>query len=189
MSDGITTRIEGLADLKLAVEALKQDMRKRVVRGALRDAARPIVNRAKQRAPVLKTPSRYRTPGLLKRSIKVFSSKRYNGRDGTLGVFVAVRASKAKLRASGGRGAKNPNDPFYWFWQEFGFTAVGRRRVGGGRFTRPGRLEARVKGGSARRIPGLRFMRDGFEGGKGEALSVFQARIKTRIDQANQRKP
>jgi HK97 gp10 family phage protein len=187
MSDGLTTRIEGLADLKITVEALKQDLRKRVVRGALRDAARPIVNAARVRAPVLKTPARFRTPGLLKRSIKVFSSKQFSGRNGTLGVYVAVRGSKAKLRASGGKGAKNPNDPYYWYWQEFGFTAVGRRKVGGGRFTRPGRLAARISAG-APVILGKHFMQRGFDSGKQQAVTIFTAKLKTRIDQANQRK-
>jgi len=187
MADGVTVRIEGLRELRLAVNDLRDDLKRGVIRGALREAARPIVRSAQANAPVLKKPSRYRTPGLLKRSIKVYNSKRENGRNGTLGVFIAVRGNKKTLRATGGKGAKNPNDPFYWVFQEFGFTAVGRRRIGGGRLSRPGRLKARLRAGTARKIPGKRFMTNAFNSSSREALAIFQGRMKRRIEQANRR--
>lgn len=187
MADGIVTRIEGLADLKIAIEALKSDLRKRVVRGALRDAARPMVRQARTDAPVLKSTAKYRTPGLLKRSIKIFGSKRQNGRDGTIGIYIAVRGNK-KLIAAGGKGWKNPNDPFYWWWQEFGFTAVGRKKIGGGARHREGRIAERVRGGTARKIPGKKFMTNAFESMKGAAVEIFEQRIAHHIEKANRRK-
>lgn len=188
MADGITTRIEGLGDLKIAIEALKTDLRKRVVRGALRDAAKPMLNHARANAPSLQRNARYRTPGLLKRSIKVFASRQFNGRDGTLGVYIAVRGNRKALRASGGRGAKNPNDPFYWWWQEFGFTAVGRRAIRGGQRNRSLRRAERIQQGSGRKIPGKHFLSNAFRFTSGIAVTIFQARIKTRIDEANRRR-
>lgn len=191
MSDGLTTRTEGLADLKIAVEALKQDLRKRVVRGALRDAAKPMVAHARANAPSLKSTSRFRTPGLLKRSIKVFNSKQFSGRNGTLGVYIAVRGNKKLVRAGrrAGPGSKNLNDPYYWFWQEFGFTAVGRHgKIRGWRRNRETRIAERVRVGTARRIPGKHFMTNAFRFTSNAALTIFQAKMKARIDQANARK-
>jgi HK97 gp10 family phage protein len=60
----------------------------------------------------LKAP--YRKPGTVKQAIRVRTSKA-DRRAGDVGVFVNVRPAKA-----GQRGAKNPNDPFYWRWLEFG---------------------------------------------------------------------
>lgn len=182
MADGITTRIEGLADLKIAIEALKTDLRKRVVRGALRDGARPMVRAARTNAPTLKSETRYRTPGILKRSIKTFSSKQQNRQNGTIGIYIAVRGQKKFIkaaRAAGGSGGKNPFDPFYWWWQEFGYTATGRRRTS----TRPGR---RYTG--ARKIPAKHFMTRAFEQHKNNAVNIFQQRVATHIDRANRRK-
>ena len=59
MADEI--KVEGLADLKAAVEELTADLRKKVIVGALRDAAKPIVAAAKAAVPVLQTPSPYRS--------------------------------------------------------------------------------------------------------------------------------
>ena len=121
--------IEGLADAKAALESLSRDMRLKVVRGALRAAARPIVRQAKANAPVL--------TGLVRKRIGTFSSKIKRGRDGELGVFIKPRSSAAA------RKAKNKAlDPYYYRFQEAGFHAVGTRRVNGGRTNRPANLKA-----------------------------------------------
>lgn len=165
-------RVKGLADAKAAIEALTKDLRLRVARGALRDAARPIVNAAKTNAPV-------RT-GLVKKRIGVSASKIKRGKTGEIGVYIRPRATalvrKTKLRAQ---------DPWYYRFQEAGFHAVGRRRVGGGRRARAGRLKA----SGARFIPGKAFLGRAFEAQQRAALEIFQKAIKKRIDQANQRKP
>ena len=149
--------IEGLADLKLAVKDLSATLKKRVIRAALRDAARPIQKAAVANAPVLKTSHPYRLPGTLKKSIITKASKHFNGRNGEIGVYIAVR----KRKGLGGKAsARNPFDPFYWRFQEFG-----------------------TKHHAAKR-----FMTRAFDANARGAIQIFQARVKTHIDRANRRR-
>ena len=115
---GDVVRIEGLDNLKRKLAEVPKAMRKRVLRNALAAGAREVRDVAKRNAPVmtlgtsLKAP--YRKPGTVKQAIRVRTSKA-DRRAGDVGVFVNVRPAKA-----GQRGAKNPNDPFYWRFLEFG---------------------------------------------------------------------
>ena len=115
---GEVVRIEGLDNLKRKLSEVPKAMRKRVLRNALAAGAREVRDVAKRNAPVLtlgtslKAP--YRKPGTVKQAIRVRTSKA-DRRAGDVGVFVNVRPAKA-----GQRGAKNPNDPFYWRFLEFG---------------------------------------------------------------------
>jgi HK97 gp10 family phage protein len=163
--------IEGLADAKRAIEELTKDMRGKVVRGALREAARPIVRQARSNAPVL--------TGLVKKRITVASSRLYRGKGGVIGVYIRPSATKLarKLKLTS-------QDPYYYRWQEAGFHAVGTRRVAGGRRNRVDRL--RTSG--ARFIEGKKFMGRAFESRQREAVTIFSDAIKRRIDLANRRK-
>ncbi len=163
--------VEGLADAKRALEELSRDLRRKVVRAALRDAARPIVAQARANAPV-------RT-GLVKRRIGVASSKLKRGQGGEIGVYIRPRASSLARRTK-----NRAQDPWYYRFQEAGFHAVGSRRVGGSRNNRADRL----KQSGARFIPGKAFLGRAFQSEQRNALAIFQTAIKKRIDQANQRK-
>lgn len=150
-------QIEGLADLKLAIKDLAADLKKKVIRGALRDAAKPIQKQAVATAPVLKKDATYRLPGTLKKSILTKASKRFKGQDGEIGVFI----SASKRKALGGkRSARNPFDPFYWRFLEFGTV---KQRA-------------------------LRFLTNAFNANSSQSIRIFQDRVKTRIDKANKRK-
>lgn len=152
-----TVKIEGLDDLNRAIAELTQDLKRKVVRGALRDAAKPIQRAAVANAPTLQSPATYRLPGTLKRSILVKASRQANGRDGNIGVYIAVR----KRKGLGGKaGARNPFDPFYWRFLEFG----------------------------TKHISAQRFMTRAFDANSGAAIDIFKARLKARIDKANTRK-
>ena len=115
---GDSVRIHGLDEFKRKLSEVPKAMRKRVLRNALAAGAREVRDVAKRNAPVLtlgtslKAP--YRKPGTVKQAIRVRTSKA-DRRAGDVGVFVNVRPAKA-----GQRGAKNPNDPFYWRFLEFG---------------------------------------------------------------------
>lgn len=186
--------VHGIADAKRALDELTKDLRRRVIRGALLAAAKPIVQAAKANAPV-KT-------GLVRRSIGAFTSKIKNGRNGEYGVYIKPRAGRVA------RKTKNKAlDPFYYRFQEVGFRAVGGRRVTGGlrrkallsyspeyrekllrlsswsgpekrRLTRP---EPRYKVGSA-------FLGRAFASQKEAAVKAFIEEVKKRIDLANRRK-
>ena len=121
----IEVKLKGLPDLKQELAALVPKLRKRALRNALAAAAREVQREARAATPVLSTSSLavrkgYRTPGLVRKSISVRTSKLAR-RAGDVGVYVNVRPAKA-----GARGARNPLDPFYWRFIEFG-TAAGTR--------------------------------------------------------------
>ena len=115
---GEVVRIEGLDNLKRKLAEVPKAMRKRVLRNALAAGAREVRDAAKRSAPVMTLGTSlnapYRKPGTVKQAIRVRTSKA-DRRAGDVGVFVNVRPAK-----SGQRGAKNPNDPFYWRFLEFG---------------------------------------------------------------------
>jgi len=120
-----TQQIKGFDDLAAKLRAIVPAMRKRVLRNALAAGGRIVRDAAKAGAPVLQGSAPYRTPGLLKKSIVVRTSKR-DRRAGDVGVFVNVKPApgakyknKVQVRASQ-RGAKSKTDPFYWRFVNFG---------------------------------------------------------------------
>lgn len=108
--------VKGLAELKRKFEEIPKALRRRVIRNALSAGARLVRDEAKRNAPVMlsDTKAPYRKPGTVKSAIKVRTSK-LDTRAGNVGVFVNVKPANM-----GQRGAKNPRDPFYWRWLEFG---------------------------------------------------------------------
>lgn len=139
---GEMVRIEGLDNLKRKLAEVPKAMRKRVLRNALAAGAREVRDVAKRNAPVLTLGTSlnapYRKPGTVKQAIRVRTSKA-DRRAGDVGVFVNVVPLKGNTYKTvttksffGGnvkrrvlvkkseRGAKNPNDPFYWRFLEFG---------------------------------------------------------------------
>ena len=128
--DGITAKVRGLPDLKAALLAIPRELRRRALRTALAAGARAVRDEAKRRAPVLKTSTYFgssairrgtRKPGTLQKAIVVRTSKLAR-RAGNVGVFVNVKPAKG-----GNRGAKSPNDPYYWRWQELAGEAQAAR--------------------------------------------------------------
>lgn len=112
--DGITAKVVGIPDLRRALLSIPRKLRRRALRNALAAGARVVQSAARTFTPVLRVPSPYRTPGLVKKAISVRTSK-IATRRGDVGVFVNVRPAK-----KGFRGAKSRTDPFYWKFIEFG---------------------------------------------------------------------
>lgn len=142
MADGFTTSVQGIPDLKEALQGIVPKLRVRALRNALAAGMRLVQRKAITEAPALPVTALavrkgYRTPGLLKKRMSVRSSK-VARRAGDVGVFVNVRPAKGATfktttyrlaglvtrtrRQTGAsqRGAKNPNDPYYWKFVEFG---------------------------------------------------------------------
>jgi HK97 gp10 family phage protein len=128
---GIQVRVEGIADFVAALREIPRELRRKALLEALRAGGRIVRDEARRRAPVMRLSTHsgaaafrrgIRTPGLLRKSISVRTSK-VARRAGDVGVFVNVRPA-----ATGNRGARSPRDPYYWRWQEFGF----RARAGAG---------------------------------------------------------
>ena len=122
---GEVVRIEGLDELKRKLAEIPRAMRKRVLRNALAAGAREVRDVAKRNAPVMtlgtSLSAPYRKPGTVRQAIRVRTSKA-DRRAGDVGVFVNVKPAKA-----GQRGARSPNDPFYWRFLEFGTRKMAAR--------------------------------------------------------------
>lgn len=112
----VKATVHGVKEMGEALRGLTDSLRKRVLRNALAEGGRIVRDEARRRAPVLQPTMRapYRKPGTVRRAISVRTSK-IARRRGDVGVFVNVRPAKGAQR-----GAKSPNDPFYWRWLEFG---------------------------------------------------------------------
>ena len=113
MADGLQVKVTGIPDLREALSSLVPKLRVRALRNALAAGARVVQGAARAATPVLSPASLavrkgYRKPGTVRKAISVRTSK-LDRRAGNVGVFVNVRPAK-----QGNRGAKNPNDPFYW---------------------------------------------------------------------------
>lgn len=173
-------KIDGLEDVRQALINTPVDLRKKVMYRLLRKAAAPIVRAAKANAPVAARRTARVIPGLLKRTLGVRRSKIKKPARGDFGVFITaitppgIKRLKGRARKAGLRGP-NFGDPFYHRFQEAGFHAVGRRRVGGGMRTRAARLEA----SGARRIPGKQYLGRAYESQRRAAVALFQRDLVT----------
>lgn len=131
----IESKVTGLPDLRAQLKAFPVKLRNQALRQPLAAGARVVRNEARRLTPVLDgndsaVRAGRRKPGTLRDAITVRTSKRER-KLGNVGVFVNVRPAPKSQR-----GAKSPNDPFYWRWVEFGrqaraaATRVGRPRLG-----------------------------------------------------------
>ena len=147
-----SVKVHGLQELSQTLMKLPAELEKRVIMGALRAAAQTIRKEAIVRAPVLQIPDPRRRAGTLKKNISV---RRVKGETAVyVGVFGASRKKIAAFKASGGgKGANNPDDPYYWRWVEFG----------------------------TKFQPARPFLRPAFEAKKYEALRKFEEYMKKRL--------
>lgn len=182
MAEAVQIAVLGVGDLEKALNDLASDMRKKVVLAALRDAARPVLQAAKQLAPELKEPDPRRVKGTLKRNIRTITSKKYKGQNGLLGVYISVSASRKDRK-----NAPVTGDPYYWRWVEGGHKIVSRsRRVGtkGGKARNAVTLRARRRAVAGEVKPSP-FLAPAFATKGDAALKVFERRIVARIAKAN----
>lgn len=118
MSDGVTVTVIGIADYTAILRDIPHRLRRKAILNALKAGARVVQKAARDATPImsqaeaLKAP--YRKPGTVRGAISVRTSSAATA-VGDVGVFVNVRPAKG-----GNVGAKNPNDPFYWRFLEFG---------------------------------------------------------------------
>lgn len=180
----ISAKVQGIPDLKDALASLVPKLRVRALRNALAAGARLVQKQARSKTPVIRASALavrkgYRKPRTVERAISVRTSKLAK-RAGNVGVFVNVRPAK-----KGNRGGKNPNDPFYWRWINWGWNpAKASDGVGlaGVRFRR--KLN---KMGATKRQPGARFLEAG-AAKLGEALQIFVKVIGPQIERLNKPK-
>lgn len=180
MADENRIRVSGIPDLRAALASMPDKLRRQALRNALAAGARLVRDAAKRAAPVLERGSRFRRPGTVRDAISVRTSKQ-NRRAGDVGVFVNVRPAKA-----GQRGARKPGDPFYWRWQEFGWTpATGPRKGRGAAAARALRRKSRAAGGGSQ-IKGSGFLKRAADV-LPQALQRFVAVIGPQIERLNKK--
>lgn len=134
---------------------------RRMLNAALMAGARLIADDAERRAPVLQQPDPRRRPGTVRRNIRARPVRATPGNTATVIVGVRRISGKALVafktaqfaRGRRGRGADNPNDPFYWRFLEFGTSKMAARP----------------------------FMRPAFAARRGEALDLFRRRLSQRL--------
>lgn len=128
----MAVEVKGLDELKRKFAEIPKAMRSRVLRNALSAGARLVRDEAKRNAPLLQNIMKapHRTRGTVKAAIRVRNSKA-DRRDGNVGVFVNVKPLKRG-------GAKNPRDPYYWRWLEFGWKTTKGRKIAGKEFMQKG---------------------------------------------------
>jgi hypothetical protein len=183
----IEAQTVGLPDFVSALKELPARLRRRALGAAWRKAGRVVRDEARRRAPVLSasTPSGasairrgIRKPGTLRKAISLRTSKR-DRKLGDVGVFVNVRPAP-----KGSRGAKNPNDPFYWRWVEFGraIRTKGERVT----YTSRGKLKTRRVTRNSGGIPPVEFLQ-GSARMFPTALAIFTREIAPAIQKLNVR--
>lgn len=184
MPDSIIVRLEGVDELKRALADVPKRIRKSALKSALRKAGNVIRDAARAGAPVLQGPARHRKPGTIKRNIVVRPSK-VSSRAGNLGVFVGVKPLRGSAQKKHGKaGAKNPNDPYYWWWQEFGWV-TGGGRIHGGKRVRALMRQRRLAAGTARRIPGKHFLTNAAKQKGQDAIATFMREAVPAINRLN----
>lgn len=167
------TRVEGFAELERRLSTLTPAMQRNVLRGALRQAAKPIADAARAAAPTYSGPPRKdRAPGTLRAAIRVGSPRQ--GRDGVVSVSVGVKRTTAAQRL---RGAA---DAFYARWVELGHLIVARR--GKGLSSRTARRVAAAFAG--KRVPPRPFLAPALEATAARAVQVLGDEVRRRLPEA-----
>ena len=176
------TQIKGLEELKKALADLPGTIQRRAVRSGLNAASRFVRDKARAAAPV-------RT-GAIKRNIQAKMGKI---RGNSISAFIGVEAGPVPAPGADGRvtfknrrGAtksrkltareKRGDDPYYYKFQEKGFTAVGRRKA------RSGASKRRGGDTEGTKVPGKWFLRGAMENNTEAAVNAFVKAAKERIE-------
>ena len=171
----IHTEVKGLTQLRDALLGFPKEINQKIQQSALLAGARLIRDKARDLAPVLKAPSKYRLAGVLKKNIRMARSKPRPGMTATVVIGVrklsksTVRKVQKAAREQGKKikGADIIGNPFYWRFMEFGYTDRG------GTFHGP-------HGGKG-------FLRPAMEGNKNEAIRLTVEATADQIERVARR--
>jgi len=161
--------VKGFKELNKELKNLPLKLRKKSLKRAVSAGARIVKKEAKRRAP--------KRTGVLRRSISIRSSRDKSNKDSVrYSVFV-----KAGKKRSKGQIAKN-QDAFYWYFQEFGYRAAGRKK------TKQSKRQRNKSLKGARKIPAVRFLRKSLPAKSTKVISVVRETLKKEIRQYDVRR-
>lgn len=125
----LSVKVTGLKELGQALENLGRKTKNKLGAKAMRRGGVIIRDQARANAPLLKEKVPHRKRGTLKKAI--ITNTKVN-KSGNVRTKIYVRKLKnekiEEFKASSGKsGAKNPNDPYYWRFVEFGTSKMPAR--------------------------------------------------------------
>ncbi|HIH5871648.1 TPA: HK97-gp10 family putative phage morphogenesis protein [Proteus mirabilis] len=149
-------KISGLPEIQRKMQDVARKVRKRSARKAMNAGASTLKKEIKNRVPILKEEVPHRRKGTIKRNIRSKTKVRRNGQIKTRIWVKSLPGKKitAFKQATGKNAALNPNDPFYWWFVEFGTS----------------------------KMPAQPFMRPGFEAKKETTAKVIVQTLKEEIE-------
>lgn len=130
-----SVRISGLSELSQQMRELGGKVSGRIARRAMNNGAGVLKTEIKQRVPVLEKTTPRRRRGTVKRNIRSKTKIQRNGQVRTRIWVKSLPDKKVKAfkQATGKSAALNPDDPFYWWFVEFGTSKMAAKP-----FMRPG---------------------------------------------------
>lgn len=108
MADWITYKLKGADELSRVFRTLPQEMQRKIVVPAAKDAMGVVLQAAKDKADRIDDPT---TPNYIPLNIALVEDKKFFADTGSTKVSVGVRKTK--------RGQRGGNS-FYWWWVELG---------------------------------------------------------------------
>ncbi|GAB7128039.1 hypothetical protein JCM19000A_25460 [Silvimonas sp. JCM 19000] len=158
MAKTVQVQTTGLRELGLAIQKLNRKTQTTIARSALAAGGRVFAKEMRTRVPMLEADTAQRKRGTVKKNIRVRVLRPVKA--GELQAVIGVRRiskDQAKLwrATSGQRGAANPDDPFYWYFVEFG----------------------------TRKMAARPFVRPSYEAAKSEAAERTKDQLRKRITQ------
>ena len=159
-----TVKIRGLKELNNELKRFPVKIQKTAIRKGVRAGARLIQQKAKTLVPV--------KSGATRRAISV-GANNSRGEPNIIRASVYVKTGGRRTRAQ----KRKNEDPYWWYFQERGYRAVGRKKfTGSGRAARQ-RYRA---GGSLK--AGKKFMERAFESRYGRALVTFRKTLGQEVN-------
>lgn len=162
-------QIKGLRQLEDRMRAFPAKLQRRAMKKALAAGARLIVREAKSNAPI--------ASGALKRNIVAKAGPKRRDIAGSTRYIVGVLHGKTNTRETKNiRGAvrkrrvsaydRRGQDPYYFRFQELGFTAIGRAK----------------RGSAGRKIAGRHFLRNALQTKSKEAVEAIRRVLAQEVE-------
>lgn len=149
-------QVKGLKELSQKLEKLPDNLRKKGVRRSIAAGMKLIQKQAKANAP--------RKTGALRRAIAVKGIRSRSNKD-LIRSGLFVRHGSARTKSAQ---AKN-DDPYYWWFLENGFRAVGR-------------ASRKSSKGKGRRIAGKRYLDRAINSRTGRSIVTIRRTLKKEIE-------